>query len=144
MIPTTKILPNNIIFPEVGKLLEEGKQVEISPKGRSMRPFIWEGRDSVILEKRPSLEVGDIVLAEIGEKYILHRVLKIDGDSIILMGDGNIKGTEKCRRGDVMGTVAGIKRKNGRILKPTKGCLWRRLLPIRRYLLYIFRKIYEN
>jgi hypothetical protein len=38
-------LPNEVMLPEVAKMLSEGKQVTIKAKGNSMLPFIVGGRD---------------------------------------------------------------------------------------------------
>ena len=132
-----RTLPNDILLEEVGTLLEEGREVTFTPKGSSMLPFIRGDRDSVTLKKPGKLEVGDIVLVRLpGPHYVLHRVLHINGEDIEIMGDGNIAGTEKCRRGDVMGVAALV---SGR--KPTKGRLWRWLKPVRRYILAIYRRL---
>lgn len=133
---------NEILFAEVSSFLKEGNEVVISTKGSSMLPFIREGQDSVKLIKKEKAEKGDIVLAEIAPgKYILHRVYATDGDSITLMGDGNLRGTEHCRQEDIRGTVVEITDKEGNIRKLTKGRFWKALLPIRRILLGIYRRI---
>ena len=120
--------------------LKEGKVVPLVPKGISMLPFIKGGVDQVYLLKKDKVEVGDIVLVEYHGKHILHRVYAIDGEQLILMGDGNLEGTEQVAADEVMGTVVDIVH-NGRHLKPKKAWLWRHLLPMRRYLLKIHRKL---
>lgn len=127
---------------ETSGFLLEGREVIIAPKGSSMLPFIQEGRDSVKLKKRDEIKPGDIVLAEISPgHYILHRVYEIEGDTVILMGDGNIRGREKCRREDIRGTVVEIITGNGKTHRPADGRLWKVFLPIRRILLGIYRRI---
>lgn len=120
--------------------LKEGKVVSLVPKGISMLPFIKGGVDQVYLLKKDRVAVGDIVLVEYHGKHILHRVYAVDGEKITLMGDGNLEGTEQVAADEVMGTVVDIVH-NGRHLKPKKAWLWRHLLPIRRYLLKIHRKL---
>ena len=105
-----------------------------------MLPFIRGGRDSVVLQKKESVEVGDIVLIRLPGRYVLHRVIALDGDKVTLMGDGNIAGTEECTRADIMGTAIEIGRGN-RAVKPGKGRIWRALKPFRRYILAIYRRI---
>jgi hypothetical protein len=73
-------------------------------------------------------------------------VWELNGDNIILMGDGNIKGKEVCRRGQAVGMVSKIFRGKGVIESTSTSYmrfvkLWRRLLPIRRYILAIYRRI---
>ena len=130
-------LPNEVLLEEVGTLLEEGREVAFTPKGTSMLPFIRGGRDSVTLKKMDTVAVGDIVLVRLSDgRYVLHRVVKVDGDALTLMGDGNLIGTENCTTADVMGTAVLINKR-----KPGKGRLWRFLKPVRRYLLGIYRRL---
>ena len=132
-----RTLPNEILLEEVGALLREGREVSFTPKGTSMLPFIRGGRDSVTLKKLDKVEVGDIILVRLNDsRYVLHRVISNNNGALVIMGDGNIVGTESCSEKDVMGTVILV---NGH--KPSKGRLWRRLKPIRRYLLGIYRRI---
>ena len=77
------------------QLLAEGKQVQLTPVGSSMLPFIRGEVDSVVLRKPESLRVGDIALAPYQGRYVLHRVIRIEGDTVVMMGDGIVKGTEK-------------------------------------------------
>lgn len=119
--------------------LQEGKLIAIVPQGISMLPFIEGGVDQVFLLKKEKVLVGDIVLVEYKGKHILHRVYAIDGEKVILMGDGNLEGTEEVMVEEVMGTVVEIVHK-GRRRKPGKAWFWRHSLPLRRYLLKIHRK----
>ena len=135
-----KIVPNTIILEEAGALLNEGRTVRFTPLGSSMLPFIRGGRDSVVLMKKDTVEVGDIVLVRLPGRYVLHRVIGLEGEKVTLMGDGNISGTEECTTLDVMGTVIEIGR-GKRTVKPGKGKLWRVLKPFRRYILALYRRI---
>lgn len=139
-----KTVPNDILIPEIGKLLSEGREVELRPKGNSMLPFIRQEKDSVVLLKKPGVEVGDIVLAKTGGRFVLHRVYKMEGTALTLMGDGNVAGTERCTVDDVLGTVIRIVRPGGKSVIPSKGMLWKALKPIRRYLLAFYRRIWTR
>ena len=136
------IVPNEILLAEADDLLSKGIEVVLMTKGNSMLPFIRGEKDSVNLKRFGAVEVGDIVLARIApQRYVLHRIFAIDGDVVTLMGDGNLVGTESCRLGDILGTVTEIIRPGGSRKRVTSGALWRKLLPVRRYLLWIYRKI---
>lgn len=137
---TKLTLPNEVLLEEVAALLKEGRDVTLSPKGSSMLPFIREGRDSVVLRQMPDVEIGDIVLARLPGRYVLHRVVDSNRNVLVLMGDGNLSITESCTRDDVLGTVVSIVRGN-RVIKPTKGRLWRMLIPVRRIILAVYRRI---
>ena len=136
-----KTVPNDILIPEVGRLLAEGREVELRPKGNSMLPHIRQDRDNVVLFKKDTVQKGDIVLADLGGRYVLHRVIAEDGERLILKGDGNVRGTERCMRKDVLGTVVKIIRNGKRSVVPGKARFWIALSPIRRYLLAIYRRM---
>lgn len=134
-------IPNNVLFEEVATVLQEGREAVILPTGKSMLPFIREDVDRVVLRKKDNYAVGDIVLAHFGGRYVLHRIVALDGDAVTLMGDGNLKGQEKGRTDEIVGTVSAIVRPDGRRRVPGKGRLWRALKPVRRYLLAIYRRL---
>ncbi|MBO7067121.1 MAG: S24/S26 family peptidase [Bacteroidaceae bacterium] len=140
-------LPNEAWLGEVSQLLSEGKPYAIYVKGYSMRPFIEHTRDRVFLEKHDSYNVGDAVLAEISKgHYVLHRIIRMEGDRLTLQGDGNVRGVEHCMAADVRGVVTAYIRPN-RTISADDPCLkrririWRALRPIRRYLLFIYKAV---
>lgn len=106
---------NAEFIPKVIELLEEGHTVTLPLRGYSMRPFLENNRDKGLLEKAVHVQVGDAVLAEVcPKKYVLHRIIRIQGNEVILRGDGNI-GTERCQIKDVKGLAIGFYRKGGNI-----------------------------
>lgn len=145
---TRVVYPNDVLLPQIGELLAEGKMVTMSVKGVSMLPFIVGGRDSVTLKKEEKLKVGDIALARIRKGFfVLHRITAIEGGNITMMGDGNIKGYENCSREDVLGIAVKIIRNGKEVDCRTashffKARIWRSLLPVRRYLLAIYRRVF--
>ena len=142
-------LPNDVMLGGVRELLAEGRQVVIMTKGLSMLPFIVGKRDSVVLEKRPSVAPGDIALAEIAPgHYVLHRVREVEGERITLKGDGNYQGEEHCLLKDIAGTVVAIQipgKPDRDPFSPAEMRRWRRwtALPalVRRYYLAFYRRI---
>ena len=136
-------LPNEIFIPEIARLVAEGKQVVFTPTGVSMRPFIEGGVDNVTLVQPEALQVGDIVLAEVQpQHYVLHRIYALDGESVTLMGDGNLAGTEHCQQGDVLAKVIAIHSPKGHSKPLTRGWLWRHMLHTRRLWLKIYRHVF--
>lgn len=135
------VVPIDVMMDEVALLLDEGREVIFKPKGHSMLPFIREDVDSVKLRRQETLHIGDIVLVRINTRYVLHRIYAIEGKRLTLMGDGNLQGVELGTCDDVKGRVVEIISPKGKARKPTKGLLWRKLLPIRKYLLKIDRKL---
>ena len=135
-----RTVANEILLEEAAALMLEGREVTFTPLGNSMLPFIRGGKDAVRLRKNPSVAIGDVILVRLPGQYVLHRLIHMDGDRLTLMGDGNIAGTETCTTGDVLGTVTAILR-DGKEIIPGDGRFWRRLLPIRRYILAIYRRL---
>lgn len=142
-------IENRKFLPEVIKLLNEGHTVTLLLKGFSMRPFLEDNRDKALLSKAKDIQVGDAVLAETAPKhYVLHRIIKIQGETVTLRGDGNL-GTEVCHINDVHGLAIGFYRKGRTKLDKTNGIKWRTyshiwmaLYPIRRYLLAAYRRVW--
>ena len=132
---------NDILILEFERLLKEGHMVEFCPSGVSMRPFIEGGRDKVVLQNCTHPRVGMIVLAKVNEIYVLHRIYEIRGEEIVLRGDGNLVGEERCKAEDIIGCVAKIKAMGGTDKCLTSGFIWRHLpLVVKKILLKIYRK----
>ena len=144
---TEKLWLNNAqFFEEIDRMLQSGHSVTMRAKGNSMFPFIRDERDSVVLQRSKNMAVGSIILARLQNgSYVLHRVYRLEKEEIVLMGDGNLYATERCRRNEVVGVAVKVIR-DGRQVDCTsrkelfKACVWRKLLPVRRVLLFIGRR----
>ena len=136
-------MANEVFLPQVVALLEEGHTATLPLRGRSMRPFLEDGRDKALLQIVDTYREGDAVLAEISQgHFVLHRIIKIEGTHVTLRGDGNL-GDEHCRLEDIRAKDVGFYRKGRTKLDSTDGRKWRiyswwwtRLYPLRRYLLF--------
>ena len=136
------------IIDEAVRLVCEGVSVTLPVNGRSMLPFIIGGQESVILRGPGVIDIGDIVLAWVeGNRWVVHRIIRIDGNQVTLMGDGNIAGVEHCLLEDIKARVTHVVDAKGkphdvynrwRMLGVK---VWRWLRPIRRYILYVYRKV---
>ena len=140
-------MTDDVIIKEAVRLVQDGVSVTFPVKGRSMLPFIFGGRESVILQKPDSLQSGQVVLAEVGpDRYVVHRIIKIGPDLVILMGDGNICGTESCPPDKVLAIATHVvdEKGNRRPLYSkawiAKAKLWYHIRPLRRYILAILRR----
>lgn len=135
------LVDNKILIPAFANLLMEGRRVEFTPTGVSMRPFIEGGRDTVILQKQEQVRVGDVCLVQLpSATYVLHRVIRVKGDHITLMGDGNLWGEEHCLYPDVLGTAVEVYSPSGMRKFLTRGWCWRHLCRPR----WLFLKIYRH
>ena len=82
-----------------------------------------------------------------GNRYVVHRIIKLDYDRVTLMGDGNVVGTEHCLIGDVKARVTHVvdaKERTHYIYNKGRrraAKVWYWLRPVRRYLLAIYRRL---
>ena len=136
------------ILEETIRLVREGVSVTLPVNGNSMLPFIIGGRESVILKRAGLVDEGDVVLAWVeGCRYVVHRIIRVDGEHITLMGDGNIVGTERCTVGDIKAIVTHVVDANGKIhdinnkWRRRAAKVWFWIRPIRRYILAIYRRL---
>ena len=105
-------LPNDKFLKEVRTLIAAGHDVTLRVRGVSMRPFLEDRRDQIVLTQPGVVKVGDAVLAEIAPgKYVYHRIISIESDKVTLRGDGNVYGTEHCRLEDVAAATKELIRK---------------------------------
>ena len=142
-----KTLPTNEIIAGVIKVLETVPRVVLPVKGTSMLPFIIGDVDSVELVKTDRVEVGDVILAWInGSRYVVHRVIKVDGDNVQLMGDGNLSGDEYCKISDVVAKAEYVVSPSGRrayLYSPWRvraSRFWWKIKPLRRWILAVYRR----
>ena len=140
-------MTDDVIIKEAVRLVHDGVSVTFPVKGRSMLPFIFGGRESVILQKPQDIQRGQVVLAEIApDRYVVHRIIKVETDRITLMGDGNISGTESCPPDKVLAIATHVVDEKGQ-RRPlyskgriAKAKLWYHIRPLRRYILAILRR----
>ena len=138
--------------------------VTLPVNGNSMLPFIIGGKESVILQQpapspqpcgqppsgRGAVKVGDVVLAWASPgRWVVHRIIRIDGDHVTLMGDGNLVGTERCTLTDIKAIATHVVDAKERThdlynrWRKSAAKIWFWLRPIRRYLLAIYRRVYS-
>ena len=141
-------MTDDIIIGEAVRLVNEGNSVTLPVKGWSMLPFIIGWQESVILQKPSQPCWGDVVLAWVdGSRYVVHRIIRIDGDRVTLMGDGNVTGTEHCTVSDIKARATHVVSADGRThylynrWRRIAARLWFWLRPVRRYLLAIYRRL---
>ncbi len=99
-------VPSRVLMPVIRAALERDQRVRMTINGSSMSPFIRDG-DVVELESVRSRPVlGDMVLVRRSEDYyVLHRVVRIEGDEFFLRGDAQQHSEGPFTRRDVLGKV---------------------------------------
>lgn len=129
-------MSNREMFSVVRDLLLEGSPVRVSVKGQSMLPFLRSGSTVAL---RPIREEDfrkyNVVLADTGRNFVIHRIISLDGNMVTLLGDGNIYGTESMTRDKVYGIID-CSRTHIFFAR-----IWLWLRPVRRFPLAIIRRI---
>ena len=145
-----KRVNNHLFMQEITRMFrQEGKKsVTFIVRGFSMRPFLEDGRDKVVLVPPREPKIGDVVLAEISEKrYALHRVIKVENGIYTMRGDGNpLRMTEQFTQDKIIGLADGFIRKGKFVSTDSRqwrcySAVWNILKPLRRILLAIYRRI---
>lgn len=131
-----RTIANRELFAIVRDTLLDGNTVRVSVKGESMLPFFRSGSTITL---RP-IEEGDIrkynvVMADAGHAFVVHRIIDVGEEYITLLGDGNYNGTERVTRGKIYGIV------DCSALHLFFAKIWLWLRPVRRYPLAIFRRV---
>lgn len=116
--------------------LAAGEVVEIPTEGSSMWPLVRSG-DVVRVAPLSGLpRVGDVVLAVVGERWVLHRVVGADDDTLTLRGDNAPRGGQQVERRRVVGRAVAVRKRAVwlRLDWPQLVTrMWIRALPIPRY-----------
>jgi hypothetical protein len=145
-----KKVNNHLFMQEITRMFgEQGKKsVTFVVRGFSMRPFLEDGRDKVVLAPPREPKIGDIVLAEVREQiFALHRVIKIEDGVYTMRGDGNpLRMTEELTYEKIIGVADGFVRKGKTVSTDSRkwrwySATWNALKPLRRILLAIYRRI---
>ena len=140
-------LSNEEFLKEVRMLIAEGHDVTLRVRGVSMRPFLEDRRDKIVLTRPGVPEIGDAVLAEIAPgKYVYHRIVRIEDGQLTLRGDGNVYGTEQCGVGDIAASPKQFIRKGKTYLPDGRrwrcySALWPKCPLARRVLLAVYRRL---
>ena len=92
MISNSVYIPNELFFAEVQAQIRQGKKVKIRVRGNSMLPFIRNNDEALLIPPTPEkIRKGTPVVAKTDELGIVfHRIHRIVGNRITLLGDGNV------------------------------------------------------
>jgi hypothetical protein len=131
-----RTISNREIFAIARDTLLEGSTVRIAVNGESMLPFFRSGSTILLRPVREEdIRKYNVVMADAGHAFVVHRIVKIDDDKITLLGDGNIYGTESVSRDKIYGVV------DCSALHLFFAKIWLWLRPVRRFPLAIFRRV---
>ena len=106
--PTSIYIPNELFFAEVQAQIKEGKKVKIRVRGHSMLPFLRNNDEALLVAPTPEqIRKGTPVVASTDELgIVLHRIHRIEGNRITLLGDGNIHQFEQTSPDRIIAVVS--------------------------------------
>ena len=105
------------LMPLIRERLAAGQKVRYLPfRGMSMLPMLRQGIDTVELAPLPEkLSKYDLPVYQYPSgKYVMHRIVKVEKDHCICLGD-NTYSYETIRREQMLGIVSAFKRGEKRI-----------------------------
>ena len=90
----------------VGEMLLQNEEAASLTAGASMRPMLREHKDVVVIKRVDApLKKGDaVVYPNNNGQYVLHRIIRIKGDTLIIRGDNN-DFIEKVPKDQVVGIL---------------------------------------
>jgi hypothetical protein len=123
--------------------LEKNGTIVFTNRGVSMMPLLRENRDLMVIEKKgpERCKKYDAVLFKRGERYVLHRILKVREKDYYIVGDN-------CRKGEyvtdeqILGVLTQVVR-DGKVIRAEDPAyqryvhLWCDFFPIRKGLFYV-------
>lgn len=136
MKPQIQTIENRAMFSVVRDLLLEGSSVRVTVRGQSMLPFFLSGSTvNVRPIREEDFRCGNVVFADTNRNFVIHRIIAVSDDSVTLLGDGNVVGTETMPRDKVYGVI------DCSALHHLFARLWLKMRRLRPYPLAILRRI---
>ncbi len=91
--------------------LERDGVLVYTNKGRSMLPLLRENRDLMVIERKgpERCKKYDAVLFKRGDKYVLHRILKVREQDYYIVGD-NLRKGDYVRDEQILGVLTQVVR----------------------------------
>ena len=142
-------IPNDLFFAWVETEIAAGRSVQFRLKGVSMFPLIRNEKDEVMLRPCSAEELRpmDVVLFKYKGKHLLHRIIRREGNLLLIQGDGSYVAQEQCTTDAVVGKVQTIVRPSGKTISVESwqwrlpSMVWRNLGVFRNPLLRILHRI---
>lgn len=125
------------------ELLDRDGYLAYTNVGTSMMPLLRQGKDVMEIRKKGSgrCKKYDAVLYRVGDRYILHRIIKVRENDYVIVGDNCFRKEYGITDEQILGVLTGIVR-NGKHISVTDKKyllyvhLWCDLYPIRVGILY--------
>lgn len=131
-----RTIANRELFAIVRDTLLEGSTVRVAVNGQSMLPFFRSGSTITLRPiKEGDIRKYNVVMADAGNAFVVHRIIEVGEEYVTLLGDGNYLGTERVTRDKIYGVV------DCSALHIFFAKIWLWMRPVRRFPLAIFRRV---
>lgn len=131
-----RTIANRELFAIVRDTLLEGSTVRVAVNGQSMLPFFRSGSTITLRPiKEGDIRKYNVVMADAGNAFVVHRIIEVSEEYVTLLGDGNYLGTERVTRDKIYGVV------DCSALHIFFAKIWLWMRPVRRFPLAIFRRV---
>ena len=101
-----------------------------------MLPFFRSGSTITLRPiKEGDIRKYNVVMADAGNAFVVHRIIDVGEEFVTLLGDGNHLGTERVTRDKIYGVV------DCSTLHIFFAKIWLWMRPVRRFPLAIFRRV---
>lgn len=136
-------VPMEQLAPVLQLQLEQGGRAELTVTGSSMHPMLHNRKDKVVLVPGQPRKNDVAFYRRDSGQYILHRIVRVQGDRLICCGDNQWQ-TEEIRSDQVIAVMDSWYHK-GKLKTPKSFwykvyvCFWVGLLPVRRPVLAVRR-----
>ncbi len=135
------------LSPLISDCVESGSEVILTVTGNSMRPFIKDKRDQVILIKADAknLKVDDVPLYKRRNgKYVLHRIVKKENGSYTMLGDAQVRLEPGIEPDQIVAVAKGFIRKDKTYLCDSAEykryvSFWNKMMPLRKFYFFLKR-----
>ena len=116
----------------IEEIIEKDGMYVSSVSGYSMSPMLKDKRDTVVIVPvNGKIRKGDVVLYCHGGRYILHRVVKIKGESYVMCGDNRVELERDILPSEIIGVLSRVYRGDKEIKLSGLGykayCAWIRM-----------------
>ncbi len=76
------------LYPLIADVIASGESFRLYPRGTSMEPMLYAGRDSVLLGAVDKIEKGDVLLyRRTNGAFVLHRLIEKRDGTLTMCGD---------------------------------------------------------
>lgn len=131
-------------------LLERDGVLVYTNVGYSMMPLLRQRKDIIEIRKKTSgrCKKYDVVLYKRGEKYILHRILKVLPEGYLIAGDHCVFVEKDIKDENILGVMTRVVR-DGKTITPENKLyklyvhLWCDVYPLRMIILRLKWKMYK-